>query len=101
MTNPSLFIDCPTHGENIGAVVCRHLIKNNGYPLGFIENCSDPDNLQGWCFACEYVYLQEQDKTQKFIDFNDMAIVCTDCYTAIKAKHDVINFDIQSTDLNE
>lgn len=69
------------------ATVCGHLVGNHGVPLGFIENSDDPDNKQGWCYACEFVYLQEEDKTERFVAFTDLAVVCSQCYDRIKAHH--------------
>lgn len=71
------------------AIVCSHLVRNNGAPLGFVENASDPDDLQAWCYACEYVFQQEEDKTERFRRFCDFAVVCTRCYADIKAHHAV------------
>lgn len=55
--------------------------------VGFIENSSDPNDLQAWCERCEEMFLAEGDKTEAFEAFNDRAIVCCDCYRAFKAKH--------------
>jgi hypothetical protein len=58
-------------------VVCGHLVRALRHPtseaLGFIENSSDPDDLQAWCDACEKVFLREQSLTEAFRAFNDMA----------------------------
>ena len=80
-------IDCEQHGQSIGAIVCRHLVNNHGHPLGFVENSADPNDLQGWCYACEYFFQQQEDMTREFKKFCDIAIVCTDCYTDIKSRH--------------
>ncbi|MFW1838248.1 hypothetical protein [Acinetobacter gyllenbergii] len=90
MSSESLYIECECHGQNYAAVVCGHLIRNNNnQPLGFIENVSNPTNLQGWCLACEYVFTQENGMTDKFHNFNKMTVVCTQCYNEIKSKHDI------------
>jgi len=89
MSDEKTMIDCELHGKSDTAAICGHLMKNHGLPLGFIENSSNPDDLQGWCYACEYMYLQENDKTEKFRKFCDYAIVCTKCYREIKAHHDI------------
>jgi hypothetical protein len=86
MQNPPLEINCH-HGKGVVAVVCGHLVSNNGVALGFIENSSEPDDLQGWCFACEYLYQQESEMTEVFKEFNKMVVVCTICYADIKTKH--------------
>ena len=89
MSEEELTIDCEEHGKTVTATVCSHLIKNNGAPLGFIENSSEPDDLQGWCYACEHLFLQEEDKTEKFIKFCIFSVVCSECYQQIKAAHDI------------
>jgi hypothetical protein len=44
-------------------MICAHQL-NSADPIGFVENSSDPDDLQAWCYACEYLYAQEGDWTQ-------------------------------------
>ncbi|EOR06088.1 hypothetical protein NDN11_06625 [Acinetobacter sp. C26M] len=91
MSAESLFINCECHGQNYAAVVCGHVLhnNNNNQPLGFIENISTPTNPQGWCLACEYVFTQENGMTDLFRNFNNMAIVCAECYSEIKNKHNI------------
>jgi hypothetical protein len=91
MSNDWSSIDCPNHGKGTASVVCCHLLENKKYPLGFVENSSDPGDLQGWCFACEFLYELEKDKTEKFRIFNDMKVVCEKCYGELKQKN---QFDI-------
>lgn len=90
-------IDCQHHGRSPIASVCGHLVQNRGVALGFIENSDDPDNKQGWCYACELVYLQEEDKTERFRAFAHHAVVCSRCYDQIKAHHD---FDAPAAQAN-
>jgi hypothetical protein len=90
-------IECRHHGRSRIASVCGHLVQNGGVALGFIENSDDPENKQGWCYACELVYLQEEDKTERFRAFNHHAVVCCLCYDQIKAHHD---FDVASVQEN-
>ena len=80
-------IHCERHGSTIIAAVCGHLVKNMGVPLGFVENSDDPEDKQGWCYACEMVFAQEQDKTPRFRAFCQHAVVCSKCYDEIKAHH--------------
>lgn len=89
MSDEPLMIECDCHGKSVTAAVCGHLVNNRRQPLGFIENSSDPDDLQGWCYACEYMFLQEEDKTEAFREFCNHAVVCRECYEEIKAFHDV------------
>jgi hypothetical protein len=55
--------------------------------VGFVENCSDPDDLQAWCSACEELFLEEGDKTARFRAFNEFAVVCDLCYAKLKERH--------------
>ncbi len=89
MSDEPLIINCERHGKSAAAAVCGHLVTNNNLPLGFIENSSDQNDLQGWCYACEYLFLQEEDKTEKFRKFTNHALVCSKCYEEIKAFHSV------------
>jgi hypothetical protein len=82
----ALTISCP-HGNRPGAVVCVHLLTVKDHVAGFIENSSDPANLQAWCDACERFFLREGDRTSDFIKFADIAIVCDLCYLEAKARH--------------
>lgn len=82
-------INCGPHGERISSVVCKHMLISELAPAGFIENSSDPDDLQAWCYLCEEKFQQEGDMTDAFKEFNGFAIVCVVCYTEIKARHSV------------
>jgi hypothetical protein len=86
MTEPML-IECGSHGERVSAVVCKHLLDSAGAPAGFIENSSDPHDLQAWCHLCDEKFEQEGGMTNAFKAFNDMAIVCVVCYREAKARH--------------
>jgi hypothetical protein len=48
-------VDCGVHGMRRATVVCRHLLRRTDAIVGFIENSSDPHDLQAWCDACEDV----------------------------------------------
>lgn len=91
----ALMIDCERHGRLPMASVCGHLVRNQATPLGFIENSDAPMDKQGWCYACELVYLQEEDKTERFLAFNDHTVVCSTCYDEIKVHQD---FDADDSD---
>ena len=82
-------VDCARHGTaQSSAIVCGHLAQNRGKPIGFIENSDAPDDKQAWCYACELVYSQEQERTDRFDAFCDFVVVCMSCYDEIKAHHD-------------
>ena len=89
MAAQGLEINCECHGKGISAVVCGHMVKNKGVPVGFIENSSEPSDLQAWCYACEYLFQQEGGMTELFREFNKMVLVCCECYTEIKSHHSV------------
>ena len=84
-----LTVSCGLHGERrTAAVVCRHLLAEKARTVGFVENSSDPDDLQAWCFACEAMFEREDGMTDTFVAFTDMALVCVDCYADIRQRHE-------------
>jgi hypothetical protein len=85
--NKALTIKCGTHGTRVAAVVCGHMLDAKDQSVGFVENSSDPNDLQAWCAECEKMFLLEQDKTPAFCEFNRMAVVCDFCYESLKEKH--------------
>lgn len=91
MKSDELSMDCETHGKVFTATVCCHLVKNNGAPLGFVENSSEPRDLQAWCYACEHMFLLEEDMTDRFRKFCDFSVVCEQCYASIKDQHESKN----------
>jgi hypothetical protein len=84
-----LTISC-SHGSRPVAMVCVHLLKVKDHVVGFIENSSDPADLQAWCDDCERFFLREGDRTPDFVEFCDVAIVCDLCYLDIKGRHSSI-----------
>lgn len=86
-----MMIGCGTHGERISAVVCQHLLPGAASPAGFIENCSDPHDLQAWCHQCEATFEQEGALTEAFRRFNGMTIVCTVCYGEARSRHALLH----------
>ena len=88
MEDSRLEIDC-AHGKGIASIVCCHLL-NSIDPVGFIENSSDPDDLQAWCYACEFLFQEEGEKTEKFKEFNSAKVVCEKCYGKLKNTHSLI-----------
>jgi hypothetical protein len=84
-----MYVDCGAHGKRISAVVCRHLLKPEGERVGFIENSNDPNDLQAWCYKCESVFEEEGGMSERFREFNNMAIVCVVCYQNSKIYHDI------------
>ena len=80
------YLKCEQHGKKITAVVCCHMIDAVD-PVGFVENSSDPEDLQAWCEECEQFFVSEKDMTEAFVAFNDFAVVCCDCYHDFKEQH--------------
>lgn len=80
-------LDCGIHGKRISAVVCKHMLRAEPAPCGFVENCDDPDDLQAWCHQCEEKFEREDGMTEAFRQFNCMTIVCVFCYMEVKARH--------------
>lgn len=81
-------IECCRHGHGIAAVVCGHLAGTGASAQGFVENSSEPEDLQGWCGACEDYFEREGEMTEAFRAFNNMTIVCAACYREIKAANE-------------
>ena len=63
------------------------MIQTGDRIVGFVENSSDPTDLQAWCDACERMFVSEGDKTPAFLAFNQMALVCDICYASFKERH--------------
>ena len=82
-----MMVSCGSHGERVSAVVCAHMLQPRPYPAGFIENSSDPNDLQAWCHLCEEKFEQEGDMTDAFREFNGVAVVCVVCYNEAKVRH--------------
>jgi hypothetical protein len=80
-------VDCARHGKKHAAVVCGHLLGTSAEARGFVENSDEPGDYQGWCAACEELFLVEQDLTETFAAFTKMSIVCETCYFDIRARH--------------
>jgi hypothetical protein len=91
MPDDKSLIKCGTHGSRTPAVVCCHQVNIRDRIVGFVENSSDPDDLQAWCDECEQLFLQEEEMTEAFREFNDFKVVCDFCYAQIKERN--TNFD--------
>lgn len=80
-------IACDRHGRDVCAIVCQHHVRVRDRAAGFIENSSDPDDLQAWCRACEDRFIAEGAPTRAFLLFNLFAVVCATCYREMKWRH--------------
>jgi hypothetical protein len=86
MTTKPLSVECK-HGTLTATVVCRHHVTALDRAVGFVENSSDPHDLQAWCEECEGYFAREGELTEAFKRFNDFAVVCVACYSELKARH--------------
>lgn len=86
-TDDADWINCGRHGRGRCAIVCRHHVQERGQPAGFVENSSDPDDLQAWCHACERFFTSEGELTEAFGAFCDFAVVCVACYYELRQRH--------------
>lgn len=86
-----LTVSCGAHGQRVAAVVCCHLIERESPAAGFVENSSDPNDLQGWCYACEDRFQAEGGMTEGFREFTGMSVVCVDCYAEAKTRHSLLS----------
>lgn len=84
-----LMVNCADHGRRVAAVICRHMLATDGPARGVIENSDDPDDLQAWCYDCEEKFMEEDGMTEAFREFNDLAIVCVQCYAEAVARHTI------------
>ncbi len=69
-----LLVDCGEHGKRVATVVCRHLLEEKGRKVGFVENNSDPNDLQAWCDDCERLFLEEGEMTEQFRAFSSNSL---------------------------
>jgi len=79
-------VTCTEHDLEAWAIVCQHHLER-GRKVGFVENSSDPDDLQAWCDLCEAKFLEEGNKTPAFRALNKACAVCLECYAGIKRRH--------------
>ena len=86
MADDNNYVNCDRHGRQLATIVCRHHLGDRKR-LGFVENGTPPDDLQAWCNDCESFFLAEGEMTAAFRSYNDMAVVCVDCYHALKGLH--------------
>jgi hypothetical protein len=80
-------VECPEHGDQGPAFVCRHL--NLREPVGFVEGYDpdDPDEglFQAWCSACDEILVQEGEWNDRSEAFAGPRLVCRACYREMKA----------------
>lgn len=79
-------VECPDHGTEGTAFVCRHL--NLETPVGFVEGYSPDDPLeelyQAWCHACDEVLVREGDWNDRSEAFAQIRLVCRACYRQMR-----------------
>lgn len=86
MSKP-LEVRCGAHGKRVASVVCGHMLAATDRIVGFVENSSEPDDLQAWCDDCEAMFVEEDGMTARFRRFVDMSVVCVVCYARLKERH--------------
>ena len=86
-------VECTRHGKREAAFVCQHLVAGaKGPPLGFHAAAVDPDNrswgdLNGWCDACDDVYILDGGWTKAAKAFTNIKVVCAGCFHDLQARH--------------
>ena len=65
------------------------MVESKDRSVGFVENSSEPDDLQAWCNECEQFFAAEGSMTDRFKNFHGHIIVCDFCYEALKTRHSV------------
>lgn len=80
-------VECPVHGTEDPAFVCRHL--NLSQAVGFIEGFDpqDPEAelYHAWCRACDAVLMREEDWNDRSEAFAGVRMVCRGCYREMRA----------------
>lgn len=54
-----------------------------------MENNADPDDLQAWCYACEYFFQKKKKMSRPFKKFSAAKVVCRQCYEQARATHSI------------
>jgi len=83
-------IECPVHGLQPPAVICRHLEK--GRELGYCQPDPDPGDPQpwlqhAWCADCDRVLEEEGDWTERAEAFAQPYCVCESCLKDIRRRN--------------
>lgn len=80
-------VECPVHGPQGPAYVCRHLNLHD--PVGFVEGYDparpDEDPFQAWCAACDQVLQREGEWNDRSEAFAGVRMVCRGCYRAMRS----------------
>lgn len=80
-------VECPEHGTQGLAFVCRHL--NLREPVGFVEGYdpNDPDRslFQAWFGVADDVLVREGEWNDRSEAFRGIRLVCRVCYRQTKA----------------
>jgi hypothetical protein len=83
-------VQCGTHGENLPAYVCSHLLEGlharDIRSIGFHEaepDLDDPDSC-GWCRACEEMRVAENGWNDRSEGFAGIRLICSRCFDAIR-----------------
>ena len=83
-------VQCGTHGENVPAYVCSHLLEGlrarDIRSIGFYEAEPKPDDPEscGWCQACEDVRVAEGGWNDRSEGFAKIQLICSGCFDSIR-----------------
>ena len=84
-----ILVNCDCHGSQEACVVCAHILLAKDKSVGFIENGSQNEGLQAWCHECESLFQSEGSLTDAFRKFHDLRVVCVECYSLYRNRHQV------------
>jgi len=81
-------IHCSTHGENIKAYVCTHLVGDS-HGMGFNRNPPVEDNPfpDAWCDQCEVVRAASGGWTESSEKAADIKLICSGCYERARIRN--------------
>lgn len=88
--NKDSVIECPRHGDQRPAFICKHL--QYAERIGF----NTPDNPPGedwpfnnaWCDECNRVLLEEGEWNDRSEGFAEIMAICEGCFLEIQERND-------------
>jgi hypothetical protein len=81
-------IHCATHGENLKAYVCSHLIEETA-GLGFNCNDASEDNPfpDAWCDDCEIIRTAHGGWNEETEKLAKISLLCSGCYERARIRN--------------
>lgn len=88
MSDPSIPIVCPVHGESYVTFLCSHLIRsaNQGFYSPDEPSSEDP-RPDAWCYNCEISRFYAGGWTKKLEKEAKVKVLCANCYDTVKARN--------------